>query len=239
MTTHFLYIIVGASLMACSARFKPTFEFNELTVQEMNNTKEPGTDHYQIKDFLKPFQDTLHQEFDAIIATTSTALFVKRPGSNLMNWCADAVLSNLTANKRFNEPVICLLNTGGLRSSFGIGKLTLRDFYQLMPFDNTITWVHLPVDRIADIARYLQTSGGEPIANCVYRQGQLEIPNLLPSHQYIWVLTSDFLANGGDQMRFFLGLEKQETNILLRDVLIAQAKNQGELVLDTFIRCIP
>jgi len=52
-------------------------------------------------------------------------------------------------------------------------------------------------------------------------------------------VTSDFLANGGDQMRFFLGLEKQETNILLRDVLIAQAKNQGELVLDSFIRCIP
>jgi hypothetical protein len=60
----------------------------------------------------------------------------------------------------------------------------------------------------------------------------------LATHAYIWVLTSDFLANGGDQMSFFKDLEKQETGILLRDIFIAQAKNQGVLVLDTVQRNI-
>ncbi len=133
---------------------------------------------------------------------------------------------------------ICLLNTGGLRSSFGAGKLTLADFYKLMPFDNRVVWLHLPVSKIPDIENYLKHSGGEPIANCSFKNGKLDIPSLLPNHQYIWVLTSDFLANGGDKMNFFLGLEKEETPILLRDILIASAYLQDTLILDPQVRYI-
>ena len=232
MTKYFWYIIVGASLMACSARFSPTFQIQALTVQEVKPVQDTSAVHANIGTFLAPYQDTLHSEFDARIATTPQALTVSRPSSNLMNWCADAVISSQTANKRFSEPVICLLNTGGLRSSFGAGTLTLADFYKLMPFDNRLVWVHLPVSKISEIEKYFLKSGGEPIANCSFENGKLQIPSLLSSHAYIWILTSDFLANGGDQMNFFLGLEKQETTILLRDIFIETAKNQGVLVLD-------
>ncbi|MFM8963316.1 MAG: hypothetical protein ACKOGD_05685, partial [Sphingomonadales bacterium] len=76
------------------------------------------------------------------------------------------------------------------------------------------------------------------ISNCVFKAQQLQIPNLLPSHQYIWVLTSDFLASGGDQMTFFLNEEKTETNLLLRDIFIAEAKQQKVLLLDSKSRYI-
>lgn len=227
MIKFILYSIVGASLMACSACFTPTFQIDAQPVSGVQNT-DP-----ELVEMLQPYQDTLHTEFDAFVAATPEALVLSRPSSNLMNWCADAVFSSQTANKRFNEPVICLLNTGGLRSSFGAGKLTLADFYKLMPFDNRLVWIHLPVYRISEIEKYLLKSGGEPIANCVFQDEKLQIPSLNKSHDFIWVLTSDFLANGGDQMNFFLGLEKQETNILLRDIFIETAKNQGVLVLDT------
>jgi 2',3'-cyclic-nucleotide 2'-phosphodiesterase (5'-nucleotidase family) len=225
------YIMIGASLMACSARFNPTFH---IAYQSVVATTQDSTLLRQ----LEPYRDTLVQEFSAYVASAPSDLVISRPGSNLMNWCADAVLSSQTANKRFSEPVICLLNTGGLRSTFGAGKLTLADFYKLMPFDNRVVWIHLPVSKITDIEKYLTKSGGEPMANCIFQDGKLAIPSLLPSHQYIWVLTSDFLANGGDQMTFFLGLEKQETTILLRDIFIETAKNQGELMLDAQPRYI-
>jgi hypothetical protein len=151
MTKYLWYIIIGASLMACSARFTPTFQIKAHPI-----FGEPNTDSALVQ-ILQPYQDTLHQEFDAIIASTKEALYVSRPTSNLMNWCADAVWSSQTANKRMSEPVICLLNTGGLRSSFGAGNLSLADFYKLMPFDNRLVWVHLPVAKIADI-EYLQSN---------------------------------------------------------------------------------
>jgi len=231
MKSHLWYIVVGASLMACSANFTPVFKVGfEPVVSTQIET--------HLSQQLQPYRDTLVQEFSAYVATAPTDLMISRPGSNLMNWCADAVLSSQMANKRFSEPVICLLNTGGLRSSFGAGKLTLADFYKLMPFDNRVVWIHLPVSKISEIENYLKQSGGEPIANCAFKNDKLEIPSLLPNHQYIWVLTSDFLANGGDKMNFFLGLEKEETPILLRDILIATAHQQDTLLLDPQIRCI-
>jgi 2',3'-cyclic-nucleotide 2'-phosphodiesterase (5'-nucleotidase family) len=225
------YIIVGASLMACSAHFTPAFQISHQAVVAS------ATDSTLLRQ-LQPYRDTLSQEFSAYVATAPADLVVSRPGSNLMNWCADAVLSSQTANKRFSEPVICLLNTGGLRSSFGAGKLTLADFYKLMPFDNRVVWIHLPVSKIPDIENYLKHSGGEPIANCSFKNGKIDIPSLLPNHQYIWVLTSDFLANGGDKMNFFLGQQKEETRILLRDILIATAYQQDTLILDPQVRYI-
>lgn len=220
------YSIVGASLMACSACFTPTFQIEAPTVVGGQST-DP-----ELTKILQPYQDTLHTEFDAYIAATPEALVLSRPSSNLMNWCADAVLSQTLTLQKFDEPVICLLNTGGLRSSFGAGNLSLQDFYKLMPFDNRLVLIQLPVSKISEIEKYLIKSGGEPMANCAFVNGRLQIPSLLSRHEYIWVLTSDFLANGGDQMNFFVGLEKQETNILLRDIFIETAKNQGVLVLD-------
>jgi hypothetical protein len=231
MKSNLWYIIVGASLMACSAHFTPTFQISHQSVVET-------TPDSSLLKQLQPYRDTLVQEFSAYVATAPADLVISRPGSNLMNWCADAVLSSQIANKRNSEPVICLLNTGGLRSSFGAGKLTLADFYKLMPFDNRVVWIHLPVSKIVEIEKYLLLSGGEPMANCLFKNGKLEIPSLLPSHQFIWVLTSDFLANGGDKMNFFLGLEKEETNVLLRDILIETAYKQDTLLLDPQVRYI-
>ena len=226
MKTIFWYTIIGASLVACSTHFKPTYSISYLAIQKQN------PDSSTIK-LIAPYQDTLAQEFGAVVAETTEDLVLKRPSSNLMNWCADAVLSTQTSNKRFSEPVICLLNTGGLRSSFGAGALTLADFYKLMPFDNRLVWVHYPVSKLKDIENYLVQSGGEPIANCSLVNGQLQIAQRLPQHEFIWILTSDFLANGGDQMSFFLNEEKQETNLLLRDIFISAAQAQQTLVLDS------
>ena len=43
-----------------------------------------------------------------------------------------------TKNVKLAQPIFCLLNTGGLRSSIGKGTVSLGDIYKLMPFDNTI-----------------------------------------------------------------------------------------------------
>ena len=38
--------------------------------------------------------------------------------------------------------------------------------------------------------------------------------------KYYKVLTTDYLANGGDEMLFFKNCNRYETNLLLRDVII-------------------
>jgi 2',3'-cyclic-nucleotide 2'-phosphodiesterase (5'-nucleotidase family) len=154
-----------------------------------------------------------------------------------MNWVADAIFVNQTRTIRLSQPLICLLNTGGIRSSIGKGNVTLGDIYKVMPFDNTLIWVELPVSVIPEIEAYLKKSGGEPIANCKLINGKLEINGIRENSTHFWILTSDYLMNGGDKMEFF----QKKTNInstgkLLRDILIEELKNQGTMVEDGELR---
>ena len=100
-----------------------------------------------------------------------------------------------------------------------------------MPFDNEIVWVELPVSTLKKIEAYLLNSGGEPIAGARLKNGKLEVDGMNESTQTVWVITSDYLFNGGDNMSFFQdNIASSSSNVLLRDAFIEEAKIQGTLV---------
>ena len=170
------------------------------------------------------------------IAESEHDFIVKRPSSNLMNWMADAVFVNQTRNVRLSLPTFCLLNTGGIRSSIGKGDVLLKDLFKVMPFDNTIIWAKIPMTSLEKISAYLIKSGGEPISNVEMKNGQLLLSSVGENVtvNYFWVITSNYLFNGGDNMNFFQdAVETVETKILIRDVLIQEAKFQEILLNDS------
>lgn len=218
-------IIAGASLMACSSHLVVNSNLNKVAV-----STETIEDEYIIST-VKPYKDSLNKRMNEVLGTSTQDFIVSRPSSNLMNWVADAVFVNQTRNIRLAQPVICFLNTGGIRSSIGKGNITLGDMYQLMPFENTLVWVELPFSVIPEIEAYLQKSGGEPISNCKIINGKLIINGMQENTSNFWVLTSDYLMNGGDKMDFFKRkLNVNHTGKLLRDILIEELKNQGNMI---------
>jgi hypothetical protein len=73
-------------------------------------------------------------------------------------------------------------------------------------------------------------TGGEPIAGFTVQNGAFVLSNESNTNDYIWVITTDFLANGGDKMLFFQNaIEKKAVNALLRDVLIQTVVDQQEI----------
>jgi 2',3'-cyclic-nucleotide 2'-phosphodiesterase (5'-nucleotidase family) len=224
-------IIIGASLSACSSY---------LTINSKDGKEPISSEIKEDEVFLKeikPYKDSVDKKMNEVLGKSDTDFIVARPSSNLMNWVADAIFVNQTRTIRLSQPLICLLNTGGIRSSIGKGNVTLGDVYKVMPFDNTLIWVELPVSVIPEIEAYLKKSGGEPIANCKLINGKLEINGIRENSTHFWVLTSDYLMNGGDKMEFF----QKKTNVnssgkLLRDVLIEELKNQGTMLEDGELR---
>ena len=189
-----------------------------------------------ISNFIFPYSEEMDIQMNVKIAESKNDFIVTRPGSNLMNWMADAVFSNQTKNKRLSQPTFCLLNTGGIRSSIGKGDVKLKDIYKVMPFDNSIVWVKLPIATLDEISAYLKNSGGEPISNIQMRAGKLVL-NPDATTDSFWVITSDYLYHGGDHMDFFeKSLEVIETKTLIRDALIEEAKFQKVLINDPIIR---
>jgi 2',3'-cyclic-nucleotide 2'-phosphodiesterase (5'-nucleotidase family) len=222
---------IGAGLWACSS-------VNTLSV---NSKTEKLTDSYQtnshIDSLIQPYKDSLSVEMNVVIAETTTDFIVERPGSNLGNWVTDAIFVNQTRTVRLSDPVFVLLNTGGLRASLNKGPITIGDIFKLMPFDNELVWVKLPMSVLPEIQAYLIKSGGEPIANAQMEKGILTLNGGREGATHFWVITSDYLKNGGDKMTFFSKAEDvMLTGKVIRNCLIDEAKLQGVLIDDTVKR---
>jgi 2',3'-cyclic-nucleotide 2'-phosphodiesterase (5'-nucleotidase family) len=229
----FIFIIcVGASLLACSSHI--VIEASRAPITPQNQTSE------KTEEIIKPYRDSMSATMSEVIAKADTNFVAQRPSSNLMNWVADAIFIQQTQNVRLATPGICLLNTGGIRSSLGKGDLTLGDFYKVMPFDNTIVWIELPIEALDDIAAYVTKTGGEPISNCKVEKGKLKLNSMREGAKTCIVITSDYLANAGDKMDFLKkGKVINQTGKLMRDVLIEHAKQEGVLISNTEPRFIP
>ena len=122
----------------------------------------------------------------------------------------------------------CLLNYGGIRGTLNKGVITQYDIFTIMPFENTSTVVELSGEKVLELINYLNNeqkahpvSGirlefeGDKVNNVLINKKKFNI------NKTYYVLTSNFLQEGGDKMMFFkdpLKLFSLKTNI--RDVLI-------------------
>lgn len=230
-----LCALLAAGTLGCSFKAHVSATSKNLGVD--SNVK--GTDH--IEQFIVPYRDSLALQMGEVIGMADTSFEVVFPSSNLMNWATDALLLQETKTVRLAEPVICILNAGGLRASLNKGPITVGDLFKLMPFDNSVAWVRLPVSRIEAIETFMKNQPkGVPLANARFEKGKLTIQGLNETHTHFWVITSDYLAQGGDKMTFFLAPEAYQLKPKnLRDVFIEEVKRQGTLVNNTEKRFVP
>ena len=221
----------GAGLLACSS-------VNTISVEAKTTTV---TDEYavssKIDSMIQPYQEVLESEMNEIIAHAEKDFTSGRPNGSLNNWVTDLVLASQTRTVRLSKPIMVLLNFGGLRNSINKGDVTIGDIYKVMPFDNEIVWVELPISELKEIESYLIKSGGEPISGATLENGKLTLNSRNESEESFIVITSDYLMNGGDKMDFFQKrISENYTGILLRDAMISEAKTQGTLIWNDQIR---
>jgi hypothetical protein len=226
MLRRLLLFLIGASLLACSSHLTTTASKVSLNYE--------SAEKQEVSRFIAPYTDSMEHTMNQVLAESSVSMEVGRPSSILGNWASDALFVNQTRTVKLSEPIFCLLNTGGLRSSIGKGPVTLGDVFRIMPFENSVVWLRLPLASLDKIQSYLQQSGGEPIANATMIQGKLIVNNVTENTKFVWVITTDYLANGGDRMEFFQdAVERFDKKTLLRDVFIEEAKTQKNLIVSS------
>lgn len=216
--------MIGAGLSACSFH-------NQLFVSSapvsVDSRVQPTSN---IDSIISPYRIELQAEMSKVIASAPVDFVNQRPVGNLGNLVADVVQS-IGKNYSDTLPVFTLLNYGGLRSPINQGNVTVGDVFKLMPFDNQLVLVKMPANSIIEIQAYLRKSGGEPIAGILFQGNDILQPtgSPWPSTDF-WIVTSDYLMNGGDKMNFFTQkIEVIQTGLLLRDVLLSEFSKQQEL----------
>ncbi len=212
--------------MACSSHLSVSVSKTQIQFD--------STEKEEVSLFISPFKDSMDRAMNQVLAESSISMEIGRPSSLLGNWASDALFVNQTRAVKMSEPIFCLLNTGGIRSSLGKGQVTLGDIFRIMPFENSVVWLRLPISSLEKIQNYLQQSGGEPISNASMINGKFIVNGVSETTQFIWVITTDYLANGGDRMSFFQdAVERFDKKTLLRDVFIEEAKSQKNLLVSS------
>lgn len=220
----FLIFIIGAGLTACSFG-KETFVSSDVIPVDKQYSNSRNVDS-----IVSPYKIQLDKEMNQVISFAEVDFVNNKPWGNLGNLIADIILEKgktLVADSN----VVCLINFGGLRAPINKGEITLGDIFKVMPFDNQMVLVKMPAGTMEEIRTYLKKSGGEPIAG--FTIDELKVLDAKgkswPEADY-WVVTSDYLRDGGDRMYFFQkGLETIEPGILFRDVLIEYIQKQAVL----------
>ncbi|WP_372766117.1 5'-nucleotidase C-terminal domain-containing protein [Lutibacter sp.] len=168
-----------------------------------------------IENTIKPYRDKVEKEMTTVISYTPINLN-RTDGdleSSLGNLMADLCYqrANPVFNSRTGKSIdFAMFNYGGIRSGISKGDITNENAFNLMPFENSLVVVELTSEKIKELVDYLISQNkAHPLSkhiNLVITDNgyTLKINNAaLDTSKTYFVLTSDYLQNGGDNMNFF------------------------------------
>ncbi len=188
-----------------------------------------------VHNIIAKYKSELAATMDEVVGYSEVAMIKDLPESNLGNFISDLILDY--GRSRFNNDTIAvnftMFNNGGLRSTLPMGNITVGNIFELMPFDNQLVCVKLSGKSMLELFQYVANRGGMPIAGFRLKMTHdkkvesvyFDNKKFDDTKNY-YVMTSDYLLSGGDNMAFFRDpeavLKLDET---LRDVIINHCRN--------------
>lgn len=222
------YLWLALLFVACGSRENvPEYEALEMSDSVTSNAN--------AAELIAPYRDSLELSMNTVLVENSEVLTRGIPESTLGNLIADLLLERALIEMPDSvRPLICLVNIGGLRVDLPEGPITVGKVFELMPFENELDVIKLSPEKVDDMLTYLQKVGGQPVSGIdvtvANGQGntQYKLSDGSNVEEYLYVVTSDYLADGGDKMDFFREpLERIRTGVKIRDAIIDDFRVKG------------
>jgi 2',3'-cyclic-nucleotide 2'-phosphodiesterase (5'-nucleotidase family) len=178
---------------------------------------------------MLPYKKTHDEQMYAVIAKSEEAMVKADIESTLGNFFCDAVIyeTKKMLGKDSAMLDVAIFNKGGLRNSLPKGNITIGNIFELMPFDNEVVLLKLSGPQFKDMCEKIVEKGGIPVGGMrMTMKGTTPTDITIKGKPFdetkeYWVVTSDYLANGGDSYNFFKNAkERRLMNALLRNVII-------------------
>jgi 2',3'-cyclic-nucleotide 2'-phosphodiesterase (5'-nucleotidase family) len=242
---HFVLLLTFITLISCSSHhfYVSKIEGKKIAITENQSGVE------EIENYIKPYRENIDKDLNEILAYCPVIL--DKSGewqTNIGSFLADITLekSNPVFFKREQHLIdICLLNHGGIRTIIPKGTVTARNAYEVMPFENSSVVIGLKGEQIVEIANYIVSEKKpHPLSGMTFTIAKDNVvKNIqvqgkpLELEKTYYVVTSDYLSNGGDNMIFFKkGVSRCDTDYKLRNIIIDYFKDVDTLRINTDIR---
>lgn len=232
----FKIFILVFSLLLTACYHTPKLNKIETSLIALDNKDNQPEDNV-VADFISPYRNKMDAEMNEVLVESEFAFIKEQPEGTLGNLVADATMqkANDYYLKKHNTKVdAVILNNGGLRSSLPKGKITKRNVYELMPFENEIIVLRLNGTQTQKLFNHIAKSHGIPVSGIKMGIKDTIPSNIIingqtfnPEKNYI-VATSDYLASGGDKMKFFKDPISMDTvHYKIRDAIIDFMKEEN------------
>lgn len=245
------HFVIFITILFFSCKDSPQ-QLQELKGEQLTITEKlSGVD--SLETVIDPYRERLNQIMDSVL-TYAPRTLTKDDGelnTSEGNLMADIILEQ--ANKVFQQRTgksvdFVVLNHGGIRSVISKGPVTIRNIFEVMPFENNISIVTMQGRAVRDLISFLVNARrAHPISGLqiiLDRKGELAAVTIngepFDENRVYYVATSNYLVQGGDDMGFFKNADEVvELNYLVRNAMIDYLKEIDTLnatVDNRFIR---
>ena len=230
--THLFLISFLAA--ACSQAGKITkIETHQYAFRDTVNA---GVDS-AVEKQIQPYREGMAGKMNEVIATSGIALTKGQPESLLGNFFSDAcfdLANELYYTTTYTKADFAFFNNGGLRAELPKGNITRGNVFELMPFENELVIVSLSGSQVKKLVEVMASKDGVPVSHLQFKIKEKQPMDVVingqpfDSTKSYKAVTSDYLANGGDQYFFLSDAKKEYVNLKIRDAIIMYLQEQNK-----------
>lgn len=183
-------------------------------------------DNKILKNTLTTYKNKIDSATNTVIASTTD--FLTKDGANctLGNFCCDALYYGAKKFFKTDSVDLVIINRGGLRINLPKGDIKIGTIFELMPFENELVLVTIKGEKLLEALPTLQNSP-HPFygMKVVFKDNRVVLAtinnNQIDKTKNYNIITSDYLAYGGDNFLFLKNpVELKKSNLKIRDVFI-------------------
>lgn len=234
--TYTLLITCVLLVGSCKTNYLSTsFNAQNISVSDSLNNLDS-----QVVQLYHPFKNIIEKDMNRVISVSEMEMIKDKPESELTNFLADLLLQEgmrfaLTQGLKF-EPSISYFNYGGIRTFLPEGDITVGKIFELMPFENEMVFIRLSGVQIQEFCDIIAEKGGDSVGGIQFVISNEKAINiwigkneLNPDSDY-WLVTNDYVANGGDDLQVFAQhAEFINSNLKIRELIISNLDEQYKL----------
>ena len=236
MTARSFYCILLYPLLAaaCSQPGKITrIETKQYAFRDTVN----GAIDSVLEKKIQPYREGMSGKMGEVIASSEVALTKGQPESLLGNLFSDVcfdMANEVYYTSAYNKADFAFFNNGGLRAELPKGVITRGNVFELMPFENELVVLSLTGSQVKKIVDYIASKDGVPVSHLQIKIKEKQPVEVLvngapfDSTKNYKAVTSDYLANGGDQYFFLADAKKEYVNLKIRDAMIQYFQQQAK-----------